>query len=545
MMLIMESTSPTELLAWLQRQRLEVLTAITARAALRIFPIIYNNEVGINEQFEKTAIFPAFRNINLSWCVARYGISGKKVAHALRTVDALGVNLDGDINQILAEDVLQTSIVTIRAALEDKNTEIASFQAYNTCRISALINSRTYFDAIFANINVEKEFIDNGGTAALLCDGPIWLSSMPEDMRTKWLSLKNSLLQIGSDWDVWTDWYDDRLSGVPANGALEIAKYTEIAEDAWESGPRVVNPLIGELIERYKGTGSGKVDPDEISEPEPQNAVATTFISGGGDLIDVDRAAGQDALLDDEDATDRHREAGRLADDIISSFDPSEPGANAAKELIGDVEGYRDVLGDTPRDARPSPVITRGEILRNWLKSQSEKDDLSDLPPLSDRYLAKLRNLVAAHNLYAGLDPELARRDEAILGPDARQNLVSPQEGREVVADAVERGAATDAVGEIVAEEAGAAPSVPDPDDRRSRRLSESVKNFARVALGKALTFAKVAAVTGTSAVVGGYAVGQWALANEASLLKMFANNPAMIEVIQKILAVLKTLPLA
>ncbi|MEJ8475461.1 hypothetical protein [Roseibium algae] len=65
-----------------------------------------------------------------------------------------------------------------------------------------------------------------------------------------WRDMRQSLEALDQDWDVWTDWYDDRLQGRPANPDLEVARVT-LPEDLWQQGPEVVNARIRELIAEY------------------------------------------------------------------------------------------------------------------------------------------------------------------------------------------------------------------------------------------------------------------------------------------------------
>lgn len=62
--------------------------------------------------------------------------------------------------------------------------------------------------------------------------------------------MKSRLLALHPDWHVWTDWYEDRYHGRPANEALEIARAT-LPEELWAQGPRAVNARIAELIAEH------------------------------------------------------------------------------------------------------------------------------------------------------------------------------------------------------------------------------------------------------------------------------------------------------
>lgn len=296
----------------------------------------------------------------------------------------------------------------------------------------------------------------------------------------------------------------------------------------------------------------------QLPEPrdvETQSRIAMAFREAEDGRVDLDEFRGVDELLDDPDAVDRHSEVVRLTFVLLNGLGPQLNNANNADAIVvGETRLLSAALGETPRDARPGLLMPRGDALRRRLSAEDDQDRLTDLPPMSESVKLALANLVSAYNVYVSLDPELAKRDEARLGPDALRTLVPPDEGIRVSRSALQLEAATPRAVEALAEEAKVAPSVPDPNIRASRRNSETVKNFARALLAKALAFGrsvwrvgKVAAVTVGSVSAIGYSVAkaaQWALANEAWLIQTFPNGP-MGHAIRSLLEFLKALPLS
>lgn len=288
------------------------------------------------------------------------------------------------------------------------------------------------------------------------------------------------------------------------------------------------------------------------AKSEPQNPVSIRFKTDSKKPIEPDYSHDLESLLDTEESSDRYNETKRLTDAFITQFDPEERGANAVAAYIGNVTRYLDALGETIQTSKPGLFVPRGDALRQILKAQQDRDEFSDLPELTDKYMLALGQLVSAHNAFVSLDPELAARDEALLDPDALAALISPDEGQRVIQDAVDEGAATQETVDVMAEEAKVAPAEPVAGSRTSRRYSEGVKNFARATLSQALSFAKwgwkhkgklAAGSVGT--VTGSYFSANWVLANEAWFLITFAKNPAMLDFVTKLIQFLKTLPLA
>ncbi len=291
-----------------------------------------------------------------------------------------------------------------------------------------------------------------------------------------------------------------------------------------------------------------KVAHESIGQVEPQNKVAIRFVSSPNQPIKVDYLSTQNQLSNDNAAQNRHSEVVRVTDILVESFNPDEPGSNAVASLISEVRLYRQALGQSLVEAIPDLLIPRGDGLRDLGAAYSNNpDEFSHLPPIPDKYLLALKRVVKAHNNYVGLDPFLAARDQGLLGPDIKPDLVLPVKARKPIHHAVVLEAADEDVEKTLELYAKNIPDHPAPLDRRAVRYSESVKNFSRATLSVVREFAlncykrKGKIATGFSAAI---CAAKWTTANEAWLLELFANNPNMIEVITTIIKFLKNMPL-
>ncbi|MFT6581776.1 MAG: hypothetical protein ACJAU6_002217 [Alphaproteobacteria bacterium] len=96
---------------------------------------------------------------------------------------------------------------------------------------------------------------ESGGSLALL-QAPLWAEDPPKWIMEDWISLK-AALPTEENWQVWTDWYEDRLRGLshpdsrPMIEALERERVL-ISNEGWDKGPKHVNALIAELEEKYR-----------------------------------------------------------------------------------------------------------------------------------------------------------------------------------------------------------------------------------------------------------------------------------------------------
>ena len=90
---------------------------------------------------------------------------------------------------------------------------------------------------------------------------------VPDHVSEAWAQLKRALLAAGEDWEVWTDWYEDRLVGRSANWRTELAR-TKIDEEIWRQGPKVVNATIRRIIDDQQGLSTEPAkDEDRLDHP--------------------------------------------------------------------------------------------------------------------------------------------------------------------------------------------------------------------------------------------------------------------------------------
>jgi len=67
--------------------------------------------------------------------------------------------------------------------------------------------------AVYREYDLDRQFLEPGGTAQELALRPLWRNGMPETLETQWLRLREYLEGLNQDWEVWTKWYEERLSG--------------------------------------------------------------------------------------------------------------------------------------------------------------------------------------------------------------------------------------------------------------------------------------------------------------------------------------------
>ena len=98
---------------------------------------------------------------------------------------------------------------------------------------------------------------DPGTTVLGLCERALWPIAIPLWAGREWADLKDGLPDV-EHWSVWTDWYEARLKGRPADEGAELDRATIKRED-WEQGPGHVNAIVRNILgKRGRSTRGGR-----------------------------------------------------------------------------------------------------------------------------------------------------------------------------------------------------------------------------------------------------------------------------------------------
>src|ERR1700689_3152057 len=71
---------------------------------------------------------------------------------------------------------------------------------------------------------------------------PLWSASPPKVLGPAWTAVKAGL-PISGDWDVWIDWYEERLHGGSRGEDYELV-FASVPEEEWDKGPAAANAWI-------------------------------------------------------------------------------------------------------------------------------------------------------------------------------------------------------------------------------------------------------------------------------------------------------------
>lgn len=254
-----------ELEAWLKTQPREVPTIIAARAALRVLPLL-SNAVESRVDAASAVVLPSFRAAALPWTASSLAADSSKLlgskasSSSVRFVTYAALS---DDNLVVAsaraaalvadspDAVFVLAINAAAAAFFADDALIADVPIAKATRAAVVDATKT---AVAASDGVlsDREHIEAGGSAASLAVKPLWHAEpVPKELASSWNRLRTQLLKRDEGWDVWSDWYDARLQGSPANVDLEVARVT-LPENLWDQGPAAVNARIRELIDKHE-----------------------------------------------------------------------------------------------------------------------------------------------------------------------------------------------------------------------------------------------------------------------------------------------------
>ncbi len=523
-------TSREELEEWLKDKPTDWGQVIAARAALRVLPDGFGAYVS-DDAVAKHSL-ALFRATAISW--------------AARNFPAYDISKAADAAAYAA-------YAASRANYADPGSSEAYADASRAARAAADVGDfrvgYVVSPPLWSNLSADCDWLENAGDPALasrfLTREPLWPGGESGGWSEAWVSATGRLAALNLGYSVWVDWYDRRVKGKCA--AFDIPGDTDRIEDKkilarladatdedfWSKGATYVNTTlqswIDEARERVKPPPPQDVT---VAEPRPQNPDALVWQSDADNRIGVDAQSGVDALDVSDEARDRHHEARDEAQRVRALCGTSD----AAFEIGGLLDRYLEAMGERIEGVRPGLFVQRGERLRQALASRIADGTASNYGPLPDQVRDGLRGWQSAHNAFVGLDAKLARIDSALYGPDARHNIVPPDDIRAIANSADEAEILQPGGRDALEGAAAIAPTPPDADDRRSRLSSETVKNFGRKVLSVLWFGMKGGTVF--------YGLGHWIVANAGWFRKWFADDPPTLAVVERILDFLSKLPL-
>ncbi len=103
--------------------------------------------------------------------------------------------------------------------------------------------------SFWKQISVEANYVDTHSAGGGLADTSLWWDETPTWFSGFWELVKNAL-PIGEHWEVWQEWYDDRITGLARGEAQEMV-FARVPEELWKN-PAAANAWIAAELEKLK-----------------------------------------------------------------------------------------------------------------------------------------------------------------------------------------------------------------------------------------------------------------------------------------------------
>ncbi|MEM7427021.1 MAG: hypothetical protein AAF441_13070 [Pseudomonadota bacterium] len=268
---------------WFEGQPKETAVVMAVRAALRAAPLLEQSFGGkrTTEETGADIILPLMRGMALPWAAAKIPARGKEFRAAATTTSLASGAANAATAAIATIAAYSATAAYFTAATgtavdATAASATAAYAADANAAIAIATKATAYAGAVTYSTAREAEYSLRGTSAADVAGLPLWPDSPPWEVMEDWARLKTELMRLGQGWEVWTDWYEARLYGVPINEELETARVL-IAEEIWEQGPEVVNAEIQRLIDLHepKQRIPPPPSPEQLAEMASPQAVAS------------------------------------------------------------------------------------------------------------------------------------------------------------------------------------------------------------------------------------------------------------------------------
>jgi hypothetical protein len=261
---------------WLRGQPAEVAMVIAARAALRAVPgLSLARGASRSRLTRRRMILRVFRAVAAAWAVS--ALPGRR--DALSSAARKAVSGLGDVQATPPERAAAYALATLLASNMDAAARATTCMGYALDMAGA--RGQLAFDSMLNAIVTDANLLRERYSSVTIATSQLWPSRPPDWVLESWGELKHSLIAENEGWDVWTLWYEARLSGEIIQQPLEIARVL-IPDELWHQEPRALNTRIQELIDEnevssrpprlqgVQGEGvAGTIMPLAANSPDP------------------------------------------------------------------------------------------------------------------------------------------------------------------------------------------------------------------------------------------------------------------------------------
>jgi hypothetical protein len=167
-----------------------------------------------------------------------------------------------DDNRVIGINHAVGATLSSASAIESANaTDVAvgaAFASFNAVSsISVALAESVLNEAAF-------DVSAAGRGAAQVATMPLWSAGLPKEQTPAWTAVK-AALSPGGDWDVWIDWYEERLCGGSRGEDSELV-FASVPQEEWDKGPAAANAWIKEHLPKRRETPRGPDLPEPLAD---------------------------------------------------------------------------------------------------------------------------------------------------------------------------------------------------------------------------------------------------------------------------------------
>jgi hypothetical protein len=139
----------------------------------------------------------------------------------------------------------------------------------NAARTAATAAEAIGAAAIWEEVQADLGWAEGLDPDALEADGkqsrrPLWLRGQPDWVRDAWRSFRGEAT-LARRWDVWIDWYEQRLRGGSRGEEYELV-FASVPQEEWDKGPAAANAWIrARLLSNETQFVAGNIDIHNIA----------------------------------------------------------------------------------------------------------------------------------------------------------------------------------------------------------------------------------------------------------------------------------------
>lgn len=418
--------------AWFSAQPQDVAMVIATRAALRTLPLMGGKTDGAF-----IVELSLFRAIAAPWVAAHY----PQHADTLRAAALVTLDPGAAARELARFAARADAVERVTARIGDNQSAGASARvAVRSAGALILADTTTaprlaeaaIIAAVFAtdersavSLSVAGDVgaVESGISLRDIITRPLWPEmEASADIATEWQHLRERCLQIGQDWDVWTDWYDRILEGRgPLDHEIELFRVTLDSEDDWKLLPREINAKIKAKILEVEARWVAGM---ELPGTEVPNLPPLPAPSDRTDIFSTDPAKPIDLAIVDQSAslgTSLERREGYIELRSLA-LDMRDLGDNRLGRLLAPCSRFL-TLGSVAEHVRPFSFWVRSNALRNVLRDHEASTDASepDERRLDPIVAGQLQTFVEAFQVYCLGDLRLLRNEQSRPGPRETQ----------------------------------------------------------------------------------------------------------------------------